>query len=72
MCTFRGIWDKWRLLAAFARASAQLRRQSKALKKEVLLGLIDTAEEAASKGDQRVLYSVVKDSHPAIKCMPPE
>ena len=60
VCTFRGIWDKWRLLAAFARASTQLRRQSKALKKEFLLGLIDTAEEAASKGDQRVLYSVVK------------
>ncbi|CAE7758543.1 Pol, partial [Symbiodinium necroappetens] len=60
VCTLRNIWAKWRLFSQFAKASAQLRVQSKRLKQEFLHGLIDTAEQAASKGDQRTLHNIVR------------
>ena len=72
VCTLQGIWCKWQLLTAFARASKQLRQQSKSLKREFLYNLVDTAEEAASRGDQRTLYSVARRLTPGISSVLPE
>ncbi|CAE7773628.1 pol [Symbiodinium sp. CCMP2592] len=60
VCTLRGIWRQWHRTAQFAKASNRLRQQSKQLKRSQLLSLVDTAEQAANKGDQRVLYEVVR------------
>ncbi|CAE7713286.1 unnamed protein product [Symbiodinium sp. CCMP2456] len=60
VCTLQSIWAKWRLLSQFASASRQLRQQSKQLKQEFFHNLIDTAEMAAAKGDQRTLHNIVR------------
>ncbi|CAE7260390.1 Pol [Symbiodinium sp. CCMP2592] len=60
VCTLQGIWRQWHRVAQFAKASSQLRLQSKQIKRAQMLALVDTAETAAAKGDQRVLYEVVR------------
>ena len=60
VCTVRGIWRQWHLLAQFAKASAALRQCSKVLKQQMLHQQVSIAESAAARGDQRTLYSVVR------------
>ena len=56
----RNIWMRWRLYASFLRASALLRKQSKALKRRFLEDQLLQAEQAAKKGDHRGLFLVAK------------
>ena len=56
----RNIWMRWKLYASFLRASALLRKQSKALKRQFLEDQLLQAEQAAKKGDHRGLFLVAK------------
>ncbi|OLQ10177.1 RNA-directed DNA polymerase from mobile element jockey [Symbiodinium microadriaticum] len=64
VCTFRNIFAKWRLAAQFARASHQLRQQSKVFKKQYYELQVDEAEAAAARGDQRCLHLIVRKLSP--------
>ncbi|CAE7203301.1 unnamed protein product [Symbiodinium necroappetens] len=56
--SLRNIWSRWRLYAQFLRASAQLRRQSKDLKRQFLEDQMRQAESAARKGNHRDLFLI--------------
>ena len=58
--SLRNIWSRWRLYALFLRASAQLRRQSKDLKRQFLEDQLRQAESAARKGNHRDLFLIAR------------
>ena len=58
--TLRDIWSRWRLVAAFFRASKALRKQSLQLKKAFLNDQLLQAEQAAAKGDHRNLFLIAR------------
>ncbi|CAE7243260.1 Pol, partial [Symbiodinium necroappetens] len=64
VCTPREIFEKWKLAAAFARASKILRKQSHYLKKQFYESQVDQAEQAANHNDQRSLFLIIKRLSP--------
>ncbi|CAE7864490.1 LINE-1 retrotransposable element ORF2 protein [Symbiodinium microadriaticum] len=64
VCALHTIFSKWRLAAQFARASQILRRQSAALKRQYFESQVELAEQAASRGDQRGLFLIVRRLSP--------
>ncbi|OLQ05950.1 RNA-directed DNA polymerase from mobile element jockey [Symbiodinium microadriaticum] len=63
-CTPWAIFTKWKLAAAFARASKALRKQSHRLKKQFYESQVDLAEQAALRSDQRSLFLIIKRLSP--------
>ncbi|CAE6934633.1 Pol [Symbiodinium natans] len=59
-----GIFLKWKAASDFSKASRRLRDQSRLLKRESLLRKLAEAEQAAAKGDQRVLHQIVRGLAP--------
>ena len=59
-----GIFLKWKAASDFSKASRCLRDQSRLLKRESLLRKLAEAEQAAAKGDQRVLHQIVRGLAP--------
>ena len=64
VCTVRAILTKWRLATKFAQASKQLRQQSRLLKRQFYESQVWEAEAAATQGDQRSLYLIVRRLSP--------
>ncbi|CAE7763302.1 Pol, partial [Symbiodinium sp. CCMP2456] len=60
VCATHTIFAKWKLAASFAKASKQLRQQSRDLKKQFYEAQVDQAEQAALRGDQRSLHLIVR------------
>ena len=60
VATVAAILHKWKLCTAFARASVALRHQSRSLKRAAFQTKLAQAEEAATRGDQRTLYQIVR------------
>ncbi|CAE7712740.1 pol [Symbiodinium necroappetens] len=65
VATMAAMIHKWKLHLAFARASRALRQQSRDLKRAAFAAKLAQAEEAASCGDQRTLYQIVRSLAPA-------
>ncbi|OLQ00654.1 2-hydroxyacid dehydrogenase-like 1 [Symbiodinium microadriaticum] len=64
VCAPREIFEKWKLAAAFARASKILRKQSHSLKKQFYESQVEQAEHAANHNDQRSLFLIIKRLSP--------
>ncbi|OLP94419.1 LINE-1 reverse transcriptase-like [Symbiodinium microadriaticum] len=64
VATAAAILHKWKLCTAFARASAALRHQSRSLKRAAFQSKLAQAEDAATRGDQRTLYQIVRSLGP--------
>ncbi|CAE7226352.1 hypothetical protein AK812_SmicGene29269 [Symbiodinium microadriaticum] len=62
--TPHSVFRQWQAAAAFAKASKALRVQSRLLKKTSVLHKLAEAEHAADKGDQKVLYQIVRSLTP--------
>ncbi|CAE7249312.1 unnamed protein product [Symbiodinium sp. CCMP2592] len=58
------VFLKWRAACAFAKASRQLRTQSRQLKKATMLAKLEEAECAAQQGNQRLLHQIVRSLAP--------
>ena len=58
--TMATVWQKWRAYAMFARASRELRRQSKHLKVAFHQDQLHQAEAAAKAGNHRDLFQVIR------------
>ncbi|CAE7608141.1 unnamed protein product, partial [Symbiodinium sp. KB8] len=62
--TAHSVFRQWQAIVSFMKASKALRAQSRHLKKASVLHKLAEAETAASKGDQRVLYQIVRSLTP--------
>ncbi|CAE7858010.1 Pol, partial [Symbiodinium necroappetens] len=64
VCAAHTIFAKWQLATSIAKASKQLRQQSRDLKKQFYEAQVDQAEQAALRGDQRSLHLIVRRLSP--------
>ncbi|OLQ11417.1 hypothetical protein AK812_SmicGene4745 [Symbiodinium microadriaticum] len=62
--TAHSVFRQWQATVTFMKASQALRAQSRHLKKASVLHKLAEAETAACKGDQRVLYQIVRSLTP--------
>ena len=58
--TLRLIFAKLRLFANFLKAQREMRQEARRAKRKRLMQVLETAEEAASRGDSRTMYRCVR------------
>ena len=62
--TMKTIMQQWRTWQQFRVASKQLAKQTREIKKEKRQQILFQAEQAATRGDQRALYALIKQLTP--------